>query len=76
MLFTVIRVSPTLYVMLVSSVTTPGCLFILPRRILISLSNLFIAIYGPRPFLVYMVTSTIWWFLMILPIICGLFYYG
>jgi hypothetical protein len=76
LLFIVIRVSLTLCVMLISSVTTPGCLFILPRRILIGLSNLFSAIYGPCPFLVSPVTSTIWWFLMILPIIYGLFHYS
>jgi hypothetical protein len=62
--------------MLVSSVITPGCLFILHHNILIGLLNLFIVTYGPRPFLVSLVTNTIWLFLMILHIIYGLFHYG
>jgi hypothetical protein len=76
LLFNVTRVILILCVMLVSSIITPGCFFILHRRILIGLSNLFIVTYGPRPFLVPLVTSTIWLFLMILHIIYGLFHYG
>jgi hypothetical protein len=59
----------------VSSAITPGCLFVLHCRILLGPLILFIVIYGPRLFLVSLVTNTILSFLMILPIICGLFHY-
>jgi hypothetical protein len=75
LLFNVIRVILILYVMPVSSAITPGCLFILHYRILLGLLILFIVIYGLRPFLVSLVTNTIWSFLIILPIICALFHY-
>jgi hypothetical protein len=69
------RVIQILYVMHVSSAITPGCLFVLHCRILLGPLILFIVIYGPRLFLVSLVTNTILSFLMILPIICGLFHY-
>jgi hypothetical protein len=74
LLFNVIRVILILHVMHVSSAITRGCLFILHHRILLDPLILFIVIYGPRPFLVSLVTNTIWSFLMILSIICGLFH--
>jgi hypothetical protein len=59
--------------MLVSWVITPDCHFILHHRMPINLLILFTVICGHHLCLVSLYTNIIWLFLMIFPIICGLF---
>jgi hypothetical protein len=59
--------------MLVSWVITPDCHFILHHRMPINLLILFTVICGHHLCLVSLDTNIIWLFLMIFPIICGLF---